>query len=136
MVAGIARIFFWGYTAMLLGVGASGVFVARWELTRVFSMPLVAGTTVAATMLNQYRFLKAMEFAFGVFCASYRREIFQRARANRVFLAGVFAGVFARLLGWSTDGTPSIAFVVFAALELITGLLVWATVWASTRTVT
>ena len=56
----IARVFFWGYTAMLLGVGASGIFVARWELTHVFSMPLVAGTTITATMLNQYRFLKAM----------------------------------------------------------------------------
>lgn len=124
----IARVFFWGYTAMLLGVGASGIFVARWELTHVFSMPLVAGTTITATMLNQYRFLKAMEFAFGVFCATSHRQIFCHTRENTVFLAGVFAGVGARLLGWSVDGTPHIAFVIFAVLELITGLLVWASV--------
>jgi len=124
-VRAAAQVFFWGYTAMLLGVGASGVFVAHWELVTVFSMPLIEGTTVAATILNQYRFLKAMEFAFGLFCAIWHRDIFRNTREHRVFLGGVFAGVAARLLGLAHDGMPRIAFVIFAALELITGLLVW-----------
>lgn len=29
----LAHGFFWGYVAMLLGVGGSGIFIARWELS-------------------------------------------------------------------------------------------------------
>jgi hypothetical protein len=122
----LARLFFWGYTLMLIGIGASGALIAPWELRTVFDVPLAGfSDSVQATLLNQYRFLKAIELAFGIFCLTYRREIFNRTSAHRVFLAGLFAGVAARLGSWLIDGTPKPVFLLFAALELVTGLLVW-----------
>ena len=125
----LAKIFFWGYVLMLIGVGASGTLIARWELRTVFDVPLDGFTElVQATLLNQYRFLKAIELAFGIFCLVYRREIFDRTTMHRVFLAGLFAGVAARLGSWLIDGTPKPVFLMFAVLELVTGLLVWLVV--------
>jgi len=126
----LARLFFWGYALMLVGVGASGALMAPWELRTVFDVPLDGfADPVQATLLNQYRFLKAIELAFGIFCLVYRREIFDRTSAHRVFLAGLFAGVAARLGSWLIDGTPKPVFLLFAALELVTGLLVWLVVY-------
>jgi hypothetical protein len=125
-----ARLFFWGYTLMLIGIGASGTLIAPWELRTVFDVPLAGfSDSVQATLLNQYRFLKAIELAFGIFCLTFRREIFDRTTAHRVFLAGLFAGVAARLGSWLIDGTPKPVFLLFAVLELATGLLVWFVVY-------
>lgn len=122
----LAHLFFWGYALMLVGVGASGMLIAGWELPSVFAVNLDAmGELQRATLLNQYRFLKALELAFGVFCLAYRREIFSRPRELCVFLGGLFAGVAARLGSWIADGTPRQVFLVFLALELVTGVLVW-----------
>ena len=56
-----AQVAFWGYVAMLVGVGFAGIFVARWELTRVLRLPLATfAPEVRATLANQYRFLKAL----------------------------------------------------------------------------
>lgn len=122
----LAHVFFWGYDLMLVGIGASGMLVAGWELPTVFAVDLGAlGEVQRATLLNQYRFLKALELAFGLFCLAYRHEIFTEPRALWVFLAGLSAGVAARLGSWAFDGTPRPVFIVFAALELATGVLVW-----------
>lgn len=120
-------VLFYGYVAMLLGVGGSGVFVAAWELARVFFIDLAPLAAVdRATAVDQYRFLKAMELSFGVFAAAYRREIFSSRKANRVFLAGVGAGVFARALSLPLDGRPRPMFVAFLVLEIVCGIVVYA----------
>ncbi|WP_174874903.1 DUF4345 domain-containing protein [Vogesella oryzae] len=122
----LARIFFWGYALMLVGIGASGMLVAGWELPTVFAVDLPAmGEPQRATLLNQYRFLKALELAFGLFCLAYRRDIFGQPRALCVFLAGLSAGVAARAGSWLADGMPRPIYLVFMALELATGVLVW-----------
>jgi hypothetical protein len=129
-VSFLARVFFWGYVLMLIGIGASGTLIAPWELRTVFDVPLAGFTDpVQATLLNQYRFLKAIELAFGIFCLAFRREIFDLTTAHRVFLAGLFAGVAGRLGGWLLDGAPKPVFLLFAVLELVTGLLVWFAVY-------
>jgi hypothetical protein len=122
----IALVCFWGYTGMLLVIGASGILIAPWELTHIFSIPLdsLSGEQ-RASILNQYRFLKSAEFAFGIFCVTHRAAIFDGGLSLRIFLCGVFAGVFARLLSLLVDGVPQWAFLTFAALELVTGVLVW-----------
>jgi hypothetical protein len=125
-MARVTQVFFWGYALMLVGVGASGILIAPWELARVFGVDLSAmGEQERATLLNQYRFLKAVELAFGLFCVCYRREISRRGRALRVFLAGLSAGVIARMGSWLADGTPRAVFLVLMMLELATGVLVW-----------
>lgn len=128
MVA-LARLFFWGYALMLVGVGASGMLVAGWELPTVFAVNLDAMPQLQrATLLNQYRFLKALELAFGLFCLAYRHEIFTRSLALCVFIAGLSAGVSARLGSWIADGMPEPMFIAFMVLELVTGVLVWLAV--------
>jgi hypothetical protein len=121
----IVRFFFWGYVLMLVGVGASGMVIAPWELSKLFEIPLgTLSETAQATLLNQYRFLKALELAFGLYCVGFRHEIFKPGLAHRVFLAGLFSGVAARLGSWLVDGQPRTVFLAFALLELITGVLV------------
>lgn len=117
--------FFWGYVAMLVGVGGAGIFVARWELTRVLRLPLATlAPEVRATLANQYRFLKAIELGFGAFCVVFRREIFAEPRVHALFLFVLFAGVAARALSIAVDGRPHVAYVAFTVLELATGVLV------------
>lgn len=126
----VAQVFYYGYTLMLLCVGGSGILIAPWELSRVFSVDLAAmGALPAATLLNQYRFLKSMELAFGLFCWLYRRPIWAGGRARLLFLAGVFAGVAARVISIEADGLPHWAFLVFAGLELICGALMLIQPW-------
>ncbi|HTS52065.1 MAG TPA: DUF4345 family protein [Burkholderiales bacterium] len=121
----LTRILFWGYLLMLVGVGASGIFIADWELSRVFHVPLSSMDALQrSTVLNQYGFLKSIEFAFGLFCVLCRDEIFRVPKFNRIFLVGVFGGVAARTLAILLNGVPHWAFVVFLALELTTGVLV------------
>lgn len=121
----LATLFFWGYTLMLLVVGGAGMLIAPWELRSIFSVPLDSMATQAqATLLNQYRFLKAMELAFGLFCMGWRGPIHQPGPAHQLFLAGISAGVAARLGSWAVDGYPHPIFLGFAAGEAITGLLV------------
>ena len=115
---------FWGYVLMLIGIGASGILIAPWELKHVFMLPLDSfPAKVQATLLNQYRFMKSVELSFGLFCWIWHLNIFQPGLFNRVFLAGVFLGVAARLLSWLIDGQPHGVFLMFAALELLTGVL-------------
>ena len=117
--------FFCAYVGMLLAVGTSGIFIARWELARVFHVPLATYPAgVRATLLNQYRFLKAMELGYGAWSAALHREIFADARFHLLFLFVLFAAVAARLLSMAIDGRPHGAFIAFTVLELVTGALV------------
>lgn len=95
------------------------------ELTRVFHVPLASyPRDVQSTLLNQYRFLKAMELGFGVFSVVLHREIFAVPRFHVLFLVVLFAGAAACLLSRAVDGRPHAAFISFTVLELATGLLV------------
>lgn len=128
----ITRILFWGYTLFLAVLGTSGMLSAPWELRTIFVLPLDALPDIAeANLLNQYRFLKAVEMAFGIFCIVWRKEIFCVSRANQLFVAAVFFGVAARLGSWAIDGTPHTMFLIFTLLELMTGVMV---AWAVYRT--
>ena len=127
MMRVVTNIFYFGYTTMLLAIGASGIFIARWELSRLFAVDLAGmGAGPAATLLNQYRFLKSTELAFGLFCWLFRHAIFAGGNARRLFFIGLFGGVGARLLSLIVDGPPHWIFLLFAALELICGLLMLA----------
>ncbi|WP_168788288.1 DUF4345 domain-containing protein [Paraburkholderia aromaticivorans] len=126
----MARLFFWGYMLMLLGIGGSGIFIAAWELPHIFEVRLDSIDELhRATILSQYRFLKGIELGFGVFCWAFRNEIFLPRTASRVFLGGLCAGVAARVLSCIVDGIPTKAFIAFCVLEAVTGFLVWGVVW-------
>jgi hypothetical protein len=123
----LAHLFFFGYALMLLCVGLSGIFIAPYELTRIFNVDTTRMTSLdAATLFNQYRFLKALEFGLGVFCLRYWRRIFLELSFNRFFLMFVLAGVAARGLSLVVDGPARWPFVAFLLLELATALVVFA----------
>ncbi len=117
-VAMTASVLQFGYSAMLVTIGAVGIFTARWELAAVFGIdPSTWPPAAAPTMLSQNRFLKSVELGAGLFCFAYRSKILAGTRAAVVFLAIVGLGVAARTLSWFVDGRPAPLFIAFLALE-------------------
>ena len=107
-----------GYSAMLVVIGAVGIFTAPWELATVFGIdPSAWPLGTQSTMFDQYRFLKSVELGAGLFCFAYRSSIMSGGRAAAVFLAIVGLGVGARTWSWIIDGRPANLFVIFLLLE-------------------
>ncbi|MFV9614565.1 MAG: DUF4345 family protein [Gammaproteobacteria bacterium] len=122
-----AILFQLGYSLMLIGVGVAGIFYAPWELISIFKLDANwLQSSEAVTFLNQYRFLKAVEVGFGLFCLFYRREILDGGISSVLFLSGCMLGIFARSWSWYYDGRPSDMLITFLVLESITFVLVWA----------
>ncbi len=120
----ITTIFFYTYVLALLLIGGSGLLIAPWELRTVFHVDLDSMTAMnAATLLNQYRFLKGVEFASGCFSWRWRREIYSVPAFRHAFLVIVWAGVGGRLLSVFIDGKPQVIFLGFLIIEAITGIL-------------
>jgi len=122
----LRKLFFYGYVFMFICVGASGIFIASWELPHIFHLPLDTLTPeVRATMLTQYRFLKSAELSYGLFAFCFRDAIFAGQWVRKLFVAAVFLGVFARVLSVFVDGMPGWIWLAFAGMEAITGILIW-----------
>ena len=80
----LGAVLFSGWVGALVLLGGAGVFTGEWELRQIFHIDLAGmGPEAKANLLNQYRFLKGIEFGFGVFCVVFRREIFRSAVFNR-----------------------------------------------------
>lgn len=121
----LTLVMFYGYAAMLVSVGAAGIVTAEWELRTVFLIPIDTYEPMTqATLLNQYRFLKAVELSCGAYLFLFRRPIFQDPTHHGLFLLIVFGGVAARMLSIAVDGRPAWPFFAFTGAELVTGLLV------------
>lgn len=121
----LSAVLFAGWVGALVLLGGAGVFTGEWELGHVFHIDLAGMRGEAqANLLNQYRFLKAVEFGFGLFCVLFRREIFRVPLFNRLFLSIVFLGAAARALSIAVDGWPHWAFTGITVLEFLTGIVV------------
>lgn len=122
----LALVLFYGYATMLVGVGATGIVTAEWELRTVFRLPVdTYDAMTQATLLNQYRFLKAVELSCGAYLFLFRRSIFREPTHHGLFLLIVFGGVAARVLSMVVDGRPAWPFYAFTGAELATGGLVF-----------
>ena len=122
---GLAILMFYGWSGALLVLGALGIFTGRWELETIFRLDLVQlSQERTATLLNQYRFLKAIEFGFGLFCFAFRTEIFTVRAFNRLFLAIVFLSSSARGLSMRLEGPPHWALTGITLLEFATGFVI------------
>jgi hypothetical protein len=119
-----ASILHFAYSAMLVGVGAAGIVLARWELATVFAFDVATLGAGAATMLNQYRFLKSVELGAGLYSFLLRRRILAGEREAIAFLALVALGCIARIVAWSADGQPSALFIGFLSAEMLTFVVV------------
>jgi hypothetical protein len=77
------------------------------------------GAAAAADLLNQYRFLRAIEAGFGGFVITQWRRIYEQPLLNLLFLAAMGFGILARLLSIVVDGMPSWPLLGFLASEVV-----------------
>ena len=120
------------YVGTLIGAGAFGALFAKTDDRLVEGwQPLEElSPRVAATVLSQHRFLRAMEVAFGAFALRDREAIHTQGRANALFLSALGSGIGVRALGVAAgDGTPGPGPIAFASSEVV----VLAVVFAHTR---
>ena len=119
------NLFFFGWVGALILMGGVGVFAGKWELATAFRVDLAGMSREARdNLLNQYRYLAAVEFGFGLFCVRCRREIYKNPLFNRLFLSIVFLGAAARALSIAVDGWPHWAFTAITVLEFLTFIVV------------
>ena len=121
----VTYFFFYTYVGLLILAGAWGVWFATVDTKFLFHMDVkVLEPRSAASVVSQYRFLRAVEFGFGMFAFLFRREIFQRRAFNRLFVGTMAFGVWARVLSLVLDGRPYAAFDFFAGYELVGLILI------------
>lgn len=121
MIGVLANLLVVGYALVCVVAGGYGLVFAPRELDEIFAVTFGAGQAGhAADFFAQYRFLKAMEIAFGVFILLYRRDILDGKQAFLIFAVGCGLGCVARLGGWFVDGTPSTFFALVVIYEIIT----------------
>ena len=119
-------LFFHGYVWILILAGALGVFTATADHRLLFHLRVETLTPItAASLVSQYRFLRAIECGFGIFAFMFRKEIFHGRRLNHLFLGIMFFGVAARLVSIVQDGQPFAIFYFFLAFELIGGVFIY-----------
>ncbi|QMU29882.1 DUF4345 family protein [Adhaeribacter radiodurans] len=123
----LAYFFFYTYVGLLLLAGIWGAFGAArldQELLFQFNVKQVNATT-AASILTQYRFLRLLEFGFGLFAIQFRKEIFSITPFNRLFTGIMFLGALVRVLSYFADGPPLWIFYFFATYEMAGVLLIF-----------
>lgn len=122
---------FYGYALFLvISGGILGILVPRWGplsfevyARAVFNNGLQGEPLVSA--LNQYRFMKSIEFGFGLYALLFRREIYTQRKVNRFFLGIIFLGAANRALSMVIDGRPHPAYIFFVVLEVVVGFLIY-----------
>ena len=125
MIAVLARLFLFVFCLAFFIIGVSGLLLTPWELTKIFGLdPIWLASDEATSFLNQYRFLKVIEGAFGLFGLLKFRSILDGGVSNVIFLIGCGLAVIARSFSWIVDGRPDTMFVAFLVIEALTFLLV------------
>jgi hypothetical protein len=123
---------FWGYALFLIFIGGiPGLLVPRWgplhfEVFARAIFPAPLGAEVIASTLNQYRYMKSMEFGFGLFALLYRQEIYRSRKMNRYFLGIMVLGAIERTISIFIDGQPNPAYVYFAVIEFVVPAIIFA----------
>ncbi len=117
---------FGGYVITLILAGAWGVFFATIDHRVLFHLDVQSLARVpAASLVSQYRFLRAIEFGFGMFSAVYRRQIFTERTFNRLFLGVMGLGVAARFVSLLLDGRPFPVLNFFLVYELVSIIFIY-----------
>ena len=122
----LSNIFFYRYVGLLIIAGGWGVLFGHLDQKLLFNLntdQLDAG--VAASLISQYRFLRAIEFGFGMMSFIFRKEIFRERLFNTLFLSTMSLGVVARGISLIIDGSPNGAFYFFAISELIGAIVIF-----------
>lgn len=123
----LAYFFFYTYVGLLVVAGLWGAFIgAKIDQKMLFDFDINSvNSTTAASILTQYRFLRLIEFGFGLFAFLFTQEIFTQRKFNYLFLGVMFLGVMARVVSYLVDGPPNWLFYFFAIYELVGVLLIF-----------
>lgn len=109
-----------GYAITCIGAGLLGILVPHHEMSLLYNLhPTEVPDLNGATLLNQWRFLKAMELGAGLFMMARLGDIMAGGSDRRLFTCIVATGIAARLLAWVMDGRPSLFLIIFLALEIL-----------------
>ena len=121
MMNALKNFFFYGYVFTLIIAGIWGAFWgAKLDHEILFSLKIESlQDKTAASLLSQYRFLRIIEFGFGLSVLKFRKEIFRNVVINRGFLSIMLLGVLTRLYSLIIDGIPNPVFYFFAVFELV-----------------
>jgi hypothetical protein len=126
LLAASAWILFYGYTGLLVVAGVWGMLAGRFDQRLLFGLdPDTLPPRTAASLVSQYRFLRAIEAGFGAFALLYRGEIFTEAPFNTLFLTAMAMGVAARLVSLARDGRPRTIFYFFLISEGVGVVLIY-----------
>lgn len=117
----LAYFFFYGYIGLVLIAGFWGAFLgAGFDHQLLFNLDTESlSDYTRINLLSQYRFLRAIEFGFGLFAIVLRKEIFSIKGFNRLYLTIMLSGVVARIVSLIDDGSPSLLFYFFLIFEFI-----------------
>ena len=102
-----ATFLFYLWAVAALCSGFIGIVAAPWELTVAFGADFSAmAERQQATLLNQYRFLRGVEFGVGVTLLVLRQKVLHDHRVGSLFVVVTGAGAAGRLVSIGVDGTP------------------------------
>jgi hypothetical protein len=120
-MAFLTYFFFYTYVGLVLLAGFWGAFVYPYlEFKYLLAVDLQAMEEGAkVNLLSQYRFLRALEFGYGLFALMFLKEIFSVRKFNLLFLVIMGGGILARLVSWWAEGTPNGWAIFFLCYEAL-----------------
>jgi hypothetical protein len=119
---------FLSYVGALIGAGGFGAVFAKTD-ARLIEGWVPADELpprIAATVMSQHRFLRAMELGFGVFALRDREAFHTDRGANRLVLAAMGTGIGVRGIGLAREGKPGPLPFAFAGSEVVAIALIFA----------
>lgn len=121
----LSYFFFYTYIGLVLLAGFWGAFIyPQFEFKLMLELdPGSLEDHARINLLSQYRFLRALEFGFGLFSIVFVKEIFSAKSFNVLFLIIMGSGIMARMVSWLFDGTPNYFTQFFMFYELL-GLII------------
>lgn len=127
----VSYFFFYTYVGLVCLAGIWGAF---FNAHLDFSLLMGLETDnlpeqVRNNLLSQYRFLRALEFGFGLFAFFFTKEIFIQKKFNTLFLIIMASGILARITSLLYEGSPNGMMYFFLIYE-ITG---WLFIYLYTR---
>ncbi len=123
----LSYFFFYCYIGLVLLAGFWGAFIgADFDQQLLFNLDTqTLPETTRIDLLSQYRFLRALEFGFGLFAILFRKEIFSEKKFNALFLIIMGSGVLARAVSIVVDGSPSAPNWFFWIFELLGVIIIY-----------
>jgi uncharacterized protein DUF4345 len=117
----ISYTFFYTYIGLVIFAGFGGAFISTaLDFKFLFNVDIhTLPDAYRVNLLSQYRFLRGIEFGYGVFAIVFRKEIFTIKKYNSVYLVIMGSGILGRVFSILFDGSPNGKLYFFLIYELV-----------------